>query len=583
MNRHKKAHQRAFQSYLVKPGNSPYYYFRIAVPPDIKHIVRRKELRYSLRTSKKLDAQYKALKLVHNIKNAFKLMREVINMSDKETAEKILTLEYIDKCLEQYLQKTLQETEMAKNRTMTREEHDDMLDAYSFLESDSREALGLNDYREIKPSVDLYLTDELGFDQASIDRLDKSIYNYLCRSFLRTNIKFLQIEQRRLLGDYSYGKKESARLTPKSSAETLSESSSVRLTDLVSMFVAEKKKEGTWERKTELEFMATLNLFEEISGNLLVSEIDHTTTREYKTVLMMLPPNIKKSPQYRGLHVHDVIKMVQSGDTVKSQSVRSINKKIAFVSQIFAWAVRHGYMQRNPAEGIKIRENKKVSELRAVYTIEDLNKVFRSEEYVEDSFNSSYKFWSPIIALFTGMRQTEIGQLSLDDIYQADCGTWVFDINNRDDSDKKLKTTASKRLVPIHNFLLQELNFLGYVQRLKDNGEYRLFPDLNKGRDGYGQAISKWYALYRKSCGVGSKNEKKDFHSYRHTFINTLKQLNVDHFMLQETVGHSTGSITFDRYGKSYEPRILKENVIDKLKYDIDLSHLSNSRFVVRD
>ena len=41
------------------------------------------------------------------------------------------------------------------------------------------------------------------------------------------------------------------------------------------------------------------------------------------------------------------------------------------------------------------------------------------------------------------------------------------------------------RVAPIHPFLLDELNFLAYVKKIKKQGHDRLFPELNKGRDGY--------------------------------------------------------------------------------------------------
>ena len=74
--------------------------------------------------------------------------------------------------------------------------------------------------------------------------------------------------------------------------------------------------------------------------------------------------------------------------------------------------------------------------------------------------------------------------------------------------------------------------------------------------------------------------EDKVFHSFRHTFTNNLKQNDVNDVMISELVGHSVSSITMSRYGKRYEPKKLFE-AIKKLKYDVDLSHLTRSLFVL--
>jgi integrase len=112
--------------------------------------------------------------------------------------------------------------------------------------------------------------------------------------------------------------------------------------------------------------------------------------------------------------------------------------------------------------------------IRAAYSIKDLTNIFNAEGYTKDNFSRSYMFWTPIIALFQGMRQNEIAQLHLDDIKKAGDGTWVFDVNNL--GDKRTKTTPSQRLVPIHPFLLNDLGILKLKRKLLNEGYDRLFP-----------------------------------------------------------------------------------------------------------
>ena len=324
--------------------------------------------------------------------------------------------------------------------------------------------------------------------------------------------------------------------------------------------------------------MTSLRLLAEVLGDVPVADINNVSMRHFKETLLMLPPNLRKNPAYRDKSIAEVLAL----GVTKYMNPSTINKQLDRAATLFKWAVQNGYVVRNPAEGLQLPEKKRDDEYRAAFDSEDLKKIFNSHEYREDTHKFGYRFWLPVIALYTGMRLNEICQLHLDDIHEDDEGVYVFDVRERK-GVTDTKTSSSERLVPLHDFLRVALNLPGYVAKLRDEGQTRMFPDLNKRRDGYGQAASRWFASYKVNCGiVEGPGGKKDFHSFRHTVSNTLKQLNAEHFPTQELLGHSTGSITFGRYGKKYSPKLLKEQVVDRLRYDIDLSHLKESGFAVR-
>ena len=167
------------------------------------------------------------------------------------------------------------------------------------------------------------------------------------------------------------------------------------------------------------------------------------------------------------------------------------------------------------------------------------------------------------------MRQNEIAQLYLGDIREEDGegrGVWYFDLN-KDGQGKKLKNKNAKRQVPIHNFLLEDLKFLEYVNHLKAKGEIRLFPEINPDRDGYGGPVSKWFnERYKTKCGIISGDRQKDFHSFRATFISALED-KVPFRMLQQCAGHSRGKSTTITYIEKYSPKRLYDEVMSKLEY----------------
>jgi len=108
-----------------------------------------------------------------------------------------------------------------------------------------------------------------------------------------------------------------------------------------------------------------------------------------------------------------------------------------------------------------------------------------------------------------------------------------------------------------------------YVEELRDRKAPRLWMNLKKYREGYGKYFGKWYSQVNRECITESRS--KCFHSFRHTFINELKQRGIQDTLISELVGHSTsGSITMGRYGKRYQPKVLLE-AIRLVDYGIDL------------
>jgi integrase len=329
----------------------------------------------------------------------------------------------------------------------------------------------------------------------------------------------------------------------------------VTFSDLQAAFFKEKEVTKGWRFKTEEDHRAVFNLFIEVVGNIPVKNIDKGVMREFKTTIIQLPPNMRKVARYMHKSIPEIVAMKPD----KTLSAHTINKYISRLSNLFSYAVSHGYMAVNPAGGFKVKLQSRPDEEREAYSTDDLKKLFSNPETSRPSY-----YWSPLIALYSGCRLEEICQLHLADIRQED-GVWIFDINDK--GEKNLKNLSSVRLIPIHPRLI-DLGLLEYAQGLKTKGETRLFPELPRRRDGYGQTVSKWYQLYKKRCGIA---DGKTFHSFRHTFITHLKHKQVDPFMIHELDGHTINSETMGRYGKRYTPEILLREAIEKIDYGIGL------------
>jgi len=110
-------------------------------------------------------------------------------------------------------------------------------------------------------------------------------------------------------------------------------------------------------------------------------------------------------------------------------------------------------------------------------TSEDLAALFNPTQF-EAAADQPFKFWIPLIALYTGARQNEIASLDGSDVQKIH-GIYCFRFVT---AKQKMHT---ERIVPIHS-RLQEL---GIIEFSKGQHE-KLFPELENGQDGYGQACA---------------------------------------------------------------------------------------------
>jgi integrase len=335
-----------------------------------------------------------------------------------------------------------------------------------------------------------------------------------------------------------------------------------RLSAVIEAYCANQIAESCWTAKTEAENRAILAQWLIIAGEQPITGYGYEQHRAYKTTLQRLPPNINKSPRYRGKSIAEVLAL---GD--QPAAPNTINKNLTRVSAFFRWAVEYGYTTLNPAGGMTIKNPKRANEERQAFSDNDLIKLFHRDDFHREGAKQPFRYWVPLIALFTGARQNEIAQLHLADFYEAD-GVPLISINDQGEG-KRLKTKAGKRSIPVHAELVC-LGLLRYVDELRAANETRLFPELPLKRDGYGQIVSKWFQRYRRQCGIS--DDGKVFHSFRHTVIDRLKQADVPKEKIAALVGHEDDSVTFGRYGKDFSPAIMREVVAM-----LDFSHISGN------
>ncbi|MGA2044469.1 MAG: hypothetical protein ABSG83_13985, partial [Roseiarcus sp.] len=208
-----------------------------------------------------------------------------------------------------------------------------------------------------------------------------------------------------------------------------------------------------------------------------------------------------------------IIAWAQANPEVAKLVPQTVNAKgIGAISKLMRLALNDGYVESNPCSGLALDVKPEDVTPRYSFDLEDLTRLFASPIHATPRAlprggAGAAAFWMPLIALFTGARAEEIGQLLTSDI-KHEHGIDFFDITTLADDDddsapakkgtaKTLKTAAGKRRTPIHQTLI-DIGLLDYVAEQRRKGAVRLFPDLVGYRDRYTKNWSRWWGRYQE-------------------------------------------------------------------------------------
>lgn len=253
------------------------------------------------------------------------------------------------------------------------------------------------------------------------------------------------------------------------------------------------------------------------------------------------------------------------------QTPGNINVLLTRLNTLLNFAVNNDLASANVAKGIKVEDNRRRKDKRREWTAEALNLLFASPVYSQSqrpaAGGGEAAYWLPLLALYTGARQTELGQLHPDDVVEESYLTadetektaWVIRIVENEKRGQFVKNEGSERRVPIHADLIG-LGFLELVQTAKRLGRERLFPDIMPGAHGELMGNwSKWFGRYRRAAGV--TGAETPFHAFRHSFKHYARLSLISDKALNEFTGHETGETGDDYGGLSYPLAPLTEAI----------------------
>lgn len=309
----------------------------------------------------------------------------------------------------------------------------------------------------------------------------------LCLNLLKLGTTFWEAQKHRAADDFAYELTLLDQLRQQGYSEQSTQHRNVSLSSSWQEYFSEKSgglPSPDWSERTAKGQMVTFEEFIEIVGDQPITSMTRQTIVDYLDTVSRIPKN--RSKLFSGLSISDLLALDLEPSALPAD--RTVSEKLTQVRAFLRWCrVSRDYIQTDPTESVKV---KAASRSYSVFTKDDLRLLFENETYRESKHRKSWQYWIPLLALYTGARQNELAQLKASDIQEED-GIWLIVITDFGEG-QRVKTQAANRKVPIHTEL-RRLGFIEYAVTLNEKGYERLFPDLKKGTNSWGQKVSRWF------------------------------------------------------------------------------------------
>jgi integrase len=259
-------------------------------------------------------------------------------------------------------------------------------------------------------------------------------------------------------------------------------------------------------------------------------------------------------------------KLLAEGTTAANVKV-----KLTRLRTLLNYAASNDYIPENPAKDVTLVVPDAEKNKRKPFDLPSLAAIFGSPVYAQDERPTEGRgeaaYWLPLLALFTGARLEELGQLRPSDVREEtypdadeeEQKAWFIHVMEDEEDDLKLKNAGSERIIPVHPSLEQQ-GFIRFVQAAKDAGQARLFPALRPNK--YGRLTAKWgewFGGYKRNV-IGITDGRLVFHSFRHTFKRYARHVKMVEGVQRQIMGHS-GKDAADDYGDGYTLHQLVEGM----------------------
>lgn len=337
---------------------------------------------------------------------------------------------------------------------------------------------------------------------------------------------------------------------------------------------------------------------EYVGRNRAVASITVEDARGFRDTIAKLPSGYSKQKDYAGLDIRQAVAKGER-DGTKRISMVTRQRYMSTVSPFFDWLRSEGRIAIQPFDGLH-QKVVKGENARPTFSADQLNTILASplftgflrdgKEHIAGNMHANdWRYWIPLIGLFSGARITEIAQLNIDNVItipvqidKLEESNQVYFFEFKHDKKTGQKTKSGKRrIVPVHSQLIA-LDFLTYLERQvarsKADGNRQLFPELklNGERSKLGDLPARFWRDYLSAIKIKSGADGMGAHSFRHTISDRLRGAGyLDSEFGPLILGHSDKSVT-SGYGELRQGTAkMRYDMLEAVKFDdLDFSNL---------
>lgn len=301
-------------------------------------------------------------------------------------------------------------------------------------------------------------------------------------------------------------------------------------------------------RKSIKTFLATLERFTELMGDLDIRQINREAVNRFRGELARLPA---KGEGTRNLTAPQLIAKAEA-EGLPRLSEPTIRNHLRALSAVLShgvrlqWLVENAVIAGGAGRMAAKAATRKVaaSRRRKDYSRGELRTIFASPIFSNPDgplplakFGKAWQ-WLPLLLYYTGARREELAQLQVSDVRRSEDGIWhlsILAVEGEDDGDRGVKTESSRRLIPLHADLVRR-QFLDYVQSLPKDGQ--LFPGLTPNPAGYyGANFGKHWGVYLRDV-VKLDSPASPSHGFRHAFKTLCRSVGIPEDVHDAITGH---------------------------------------------
>lgn len=314
--------------------------------------------------------------------------------------------------------------------------------------------------------------------------------------------------------------------------------------------------------------------FTSFLGDIGIGEITSADCFDFRDAVSQMPASMSRA--HRALSFVDQLAIYGARKDLERIKPPSVKKYLGAIQALLGYAFQEQFIPANVAAGIKIEGYTKRSARRS-FTRDELGQLFAAPLFTapwalasgKASVSDTTMRWLFLLALFTGGRIEELGQILLADIRQ-EAGIWFIDVDDyvdasAGDGSKRVKTDSSVRLLPLHPRLIA-LGFITYAERLKAAGAVKLFPDLRADA-----LLVQTKEASRRAARIIDQAVSKDprlvFHSFRHSFKDLCRDADIPVDVHDQLTGHAPAN-EGGRYGLGRAVQKLEQH-LRSIRYDM--------------